>query len=85
MRNKLLTDFEFISGCNEVIKNTLTQYSGQLRQFKLSQEPSNEQFNNAVYDISFSLLHDIVLMEFCSFIMKYEAAKRRKINERRMS
>ena len=82
MRNELLTDFEYISGCNEAIKNTLIQYSGHLRQLTLIQEPTNEQFTNAVFDISYSLLHDVVLMGVCSFIMKYEAKKRRKLYEK---
>ena len=75
MINELLTDFEFINGCNKVITNTLTQYSGQLRQLEQSQELSNDQYCNANFDISSSLLHDVVLMEAHSYIMKYEATK----------
>ena len=73
MRNELLTNFEYIIGCNEVIKDTLTQYSGHLMQLKLSTDPSNEQYCNATYDINYSLLHGVVLMEVRSYTMKYEA------------
>ena len=77
MRNELLTNFEYITGCNEVIKDTFTQYSGHLRQLELSTIPSNEQYCNAPYDLNYSLLHDVVLMEVRSYTMKYEAIKRR--------
>ena len=69
MRNELLTDFEFINGCNDVIKNTLTQYSGQLRQLEISQKLTSKQFGSAVYDNSYSFLHDVVLIEALSFVM----------------
>ena len=81
MRNELLTDFEYIKGCNEVIKDTLSQYSKHLRQLKLHDSPSNEQYCNAPFDISFTLLHDVTLMEARSFTMKYEALKRKRKNE----
>ena len=81
MRNELLTDFEYITGCNEVIKDTLTQYSGHLRQLKLSTDPSNEQYCNAPFDINYSLLHNVVLMEVRSYTTNYEAIKRRKKSE----
>ena len=58
MRNELLTDFDFINGCNNVIKKTLTQYSGQLREQQMAQELSCEQFGSAKYDISYILLHN---------------------------
>ena len=83
MRNEILSDLNFINGCNKVIKNTLAQYSGQLRQSKLMQEPTNEQYASAEYDISNSLLHDIVLMEVRSFVMKYEAMKRSESREKK--
>ena len=83
MRNKLLTDFEYITGCNEVKKDTLSQYSGRLRQLKLSAITSNEQYCNAPYDINYSLLHDVVLMEVQSYTMIYEAIKRRKKNDKK--
>ena len=37
-------------------------------------------FGSATYDISYILLHDDLLMEAHSFVMKYEAAKNRKTN-----
>ena len=83
MRNELLTDLDFINGCNKVIKKTLTQYSGQLRELQMTQELSCEQFGSAKYDISYILLHDVLLMEALSFVIKYQAAKNRKSNGRK--
>ena len=84
MRNKLLTNFDFIKGCNDVIRNTLIQYSAQLREQQMTQDLSCEQFGSAKYDISYILLHDVLLMEARSFVMKYEAAKNRKSNCRKL-
>ena len=53
MRNKLLIDLDFINGCNHVIKNTLVQYSGQLRNDRMTAQPTNEQFASAKFDIRF--------------------------------
>ena len=44
---------------------------------------SCEQFVSATYDISYILLHDVLLMEARSFVMKYKAAKNRRINGRK--
>ena len=80
--NKLLTDFDFIQGCNDVVKNTMLQYSGQLRLDIMTSEPTNVQYADASFDISNSLLHDVILLEVRPFVMKFEAAKKRKANER---
>ena len=80
MKNELLTDIDFINGCNGVLTSNLIQYSSQLRELQMTQEISCEQFGSAEYDISYILLHDVLLMEAMSFVMKYEAAKNRKIN-----
>ena len=45
-------------------------------------EPTNEQYVSAKFDIVFSLLHDVILMEVRSFVMKYEAKKERKSREK---
>ena len=44
------------------------------------QEPTNDQYTSAEFYISYSLLHNIVLMEVRSFVMKYKAKKRREKN-----
>ena len=84
MRNELLTYLDFINGCNDVIKNTLLQYSGQLRLDRRTYEPTNEQYASAKFDIGFSLLHDVILLEVRAFVMKYEAIKKRKSKEKIM-
>ena len=81
MRNEILTDFEYIKGCNEVIKDTLTQYSSNLRQLKKQGPPSNEHYCNATFDINYTLLHDVTLMKARSYTMKYKALRRKKQNE----
>ena len=37
---------------------------------------------DANFDISNSLLHDVILLEVRAFVMKFEAAKKRKAKER---
>ena len=49
----------------------------------MTQEPANDQYTHAEFDISYSLLHDVVLMEVCLFVMKYEAKKRREAHEKK--
>ena len=82
MRNELLTYIDFIHGCNEVIKNTLVQYSGQLRLDRMTFEPTNEQYASKKFYISFLLLHDVILLEVRTFVMKNKAMKRRKSKEK---
>ena len=49
----------------------------------MTHELSCETFGSAKYDISYILLHDVLLMEARSFVMKYEAARNRRINGRK--
>ena len=74
----MLTDLDFIQGCNDVIENTMLQYSGLFRLDKMTSEPSKEQFADASFDISNSLLHDVILLEVRAFVMKFETMKKRK-------
>ena len=60
----------------------MVQYSGQLRLNKLTCEPTREQYADVKFDISNSLLHDVILLELGAFVMKYEATKKRKEKER---
>ena len=41
-------------------------------------EPTCEEYAEAEFDISNTLLHDIILLEVRAFVMKYEATKRRR-------
>ena len=56
----------------------MLQYSVQLRNIKKNSEPTQEEYAEAEFDISKTLLHDVVLMEVRSYVMKYQANKRRK-------
>ena len=80
--NALLNDFEFIQGCNDIIKRIMLQYSGQLRLSRMNSEPTREEYAGAEYDISNTLLHDVILLEVRAFVMKYQANKRRKEKEK---
>ena len=63
----------------------MLQYSGQLRLDKMTSEPTNEQYADASFDISNSLLHDVILLEVKAFVMKFEATKKRKVKEKMSS
>ena len=62
--------------------NTMLQYSGQLRTNRMNPELSREDFAEAEFDISKTLLHDVILMEVRSYVMKYQAGERRKEKEK---
>ena len=62
--------------------STMLQYSGQLRTNRMNHELSREEFADAEFDISKTLLHDVILMEVRSFTMKYQAGERRKEKEK---
>ena len=58
MRNELLTDLDFINGCNNVLKSTLTQYSAQLREQQTTHDTSCEEFGSAstIFLISYCMM-----------------------------
>ena len=45
-------------------------------------EPTNELYASANFDIGYSLLHNVILLEMRAFVMKYEAMKKRKTKEK---
>ena len=56
----------------------MAQYSKHLRQLKSHGSPLNEQYCNAPFDINYTLLHDVTLMEARSFTMNNELKRKRK-------
>ena len=54
------------------------QYSGQLRLCSTNPELTAKQYAEAESDISYTLLHDVILLEARSFAMKYQAGKERE-------
>ena len=80
VKNSLVKDLEYINECNKVIKKTMTQYSEELKNII---EPTNEQYCDAKPDISYTLLHDVILMEVRSMTFKYEASKKREKGKQR--
>ena len=63
---------EFIEGCNAIIASTIIAYSGRLKEIEL---PTADQCANAKFDISYTLLHNVILMEVRSFTMKFVTTK----------
>ena len=41
-----------------------------------------EQYADTIFDINNSLLHDVILLEFRAFVIKFEAARKRKAKEK---
>ena len=48
----------------------------------MTSELTNEQYDSTKFDIGFSLLQDVILLEVRAFIMKYKAMKRRNTKEK---
>ena len=48
----------------------------------MNSEPTREEYADAEFDISNTLLHDVILLEVRAFVMKYQVNKRRKEKER---
>ena len=48
----------------------------------MTSDPTGEQYADTNFDISNTLLHDVILLEVRAFVMKYEAAKKRKEKEK---
>ena len=48
----------------------------------MTSELTCEEYSDAEFDISNSLLHDVILLEVRSFVMRYKAIKRRKEKEK---
>ena len=60
----------------------MVQYSGQLRSGRMNSEPTQEEYAEAEFDISNTLLHDVILLEVRVFVMKFQANKRRMEKEK---
>ena len=59
----------------------MLQYSGQLRRSRMTSEPTPKEYADAEFDISNTILHNVILLEVRAFVMKYQAIKRRKEKE----
>ena len=60
----------------------MLKYSRQLRLDRTTFEPTNKQYASLSFDIGFSLLHDVILLELRAYVMKYKAMKKRKAKEK---
>ena len=77
--NSLLRNMEFIVGCNDVIASQMKAYSSSLNYI---QNPTAEQCTMAKFDISYTLLHHVNLMEVHAFAMNFVAEKKREEQRR---
>ena len=66
---------KFIEGCNGVIASTMKAYSSRLNKIH---NPSAEQCTTAEFDMSYTLLHDVILMEVRAYTMKFVAEQKRE-------
>ena len=48
----------------------------------MNSEPTREEYAEAEFDISKTLLHDVILLEVRAFVMKYQANKKRMEKEK---
>ena len=76
--NDLLKDKDFIVGCNKVIADTMETYSAKLNKIE---SPTLEQYTDAEFDINYTLLHNVIMMEARSYTMKFVAKKRKEQQE----
>ena len=51
---------EFVEGCNATIAGTMSYYSDRLKEVV---NPTAEQCASADFDISHTVLHDVILIE----------------------
>ena len=66
---------EFVEGCNATIAGTMSAYSDRLKEMV---NPTAEQCATAEFDISHTLLHDVILTEVRAYTMKFVAGMKRK-------
>ena len=60
----------------------MLQYCGQLRSYEMTPELTCEQYADTNFDISNSLLHDVILLEVRAFVMNFKAARKIKVKEK---
>ena len=66
---------EFMKGCNAIIAGKMKTYSDRLKEIDL---PTADQCASAEFDISYTLIHNVILMEACYYTMKFVAVIKRK-------
>ena len=78
LNNDFLKEPEYVLGLNDVIQGVIKQYSKEgHRNDSPSQEPALHPFL-----ISYTLLHDVLLLESRSHTLKYAANQKRKMLKR---
>ena len=82
LNGDFLYDSSYIFVCNEVIMKTILQYSEHPKDLTDSQPPHNQVLTYAPPLISYSLLHDVILLEARAYSMKYSAKLKRELLRR---
>ena len=82
LNGELLYDPSYIFGCNEVIRKTILQYSEHSKDLTDSQLPPDQVLTSAPPLISYSLLHDVILLKARAYRIKYSAKLKRELLRR---
>ena len=82
LNGDLLVDPQFIFGCNHVIRKTILSYSEQYKNCDITNYPPDNEISLATPEISYILLHDVILMNVRAYAMKYQAKLKREAIER---
>ena len=75
--NDLLSDPKFIFGCNNVIKKPIISYS-EYKHCRATAYPPDHEIPSIPSEISYTLLHDVILMECRAYTLKYQSEKRKE-------
>ena len=79
LNGEFLYDPSYIFGCKEVIKKTISQYSEHLKDLTDSQPPPDQALPSTPTLISYSFLHDVILLEVRAYSMKYSTKLKREL------
>ena len=68
-----------IFGCNQIIRNTILNYSEHTVDLNNPPELLDQALTSAALLISSSFLHDVILLEACSYSMRFAAKLKRDL------
>ena len=75
---ELLNDPRFVFSCNQVIRKCILRYSEQHKTCEFTEYPSDEELALVSPVISYTLLHDAILLDVRSYAMRYAAMLKRE-------
>ena len=66
---------DFIAGCHKIIADTMKSYSDNLKDIE---NPTAELCIRADFSISYTLFHNVILMEIRAYAMNFAANRKRE-------